>query len=158
MLVYHGSTLEVKTPLVDYGRSNLDFGKGFYVTNILSQAESFVQRMARRKQTDACVNVYEWSASYDSFRYKKFLNYDEEWLDFIVANRNGLNLASQYDVVEGGVANDRVIDTIEAYIAGLMPKQFCLQRLAEHQPNNQICILSQEICDRYIRFVKSYKI
>jgi hypothetical protein len=158
MLVYHGSTLEVKTPLVDYGRSNLDFGKGFYVTNILSQAESFAQRMARRKQTDACVNVYEWIASYDSFRYKKFLNYDEEWLDFIVANRNGLNLASQYDVVEGGVANDRVIDTIEAYIAGLMPKQFCLQRLAEHQPNNQICILSQEICDRYIRFVKSYKI
>ncbi|MBE6263971.1 MAG: DUF3990 domain-containing protein [Prevotella sp.] len=50
------------------------------------------------------------------------------------------------------------MDTIEAYIAGLMPKQFCLQRLAEHQPNNQICILSQEICDRYIRFVKSYKI
>lgn len=43
---------------------------------------------------------------------KTFCAYDKEWLDFIVGNRNGVNLAKGYDYVEGGIANDRVIDTI----------------------------------------------
>ena len=34
MKVYHGSTQAVEYPLVGVGRENLDFGKGFYVTDI----------------------------------------------------------------------------------------------------------------------------
>lgn len=34
MKVYHGSTQTVEYPLVGVGRENLDFGKGFYVTDI----------------------------------------------------------------------------------------------------------------------------
>ena len=32
--VYHGSVVEVRKPLVALGRSNLDFGKGFYLTDL----------------------------------------------------------------------------------------------------------------------------
>lgn len=32
--VYHGAAEEVRNPLVHVGRENLDFGKGFYVTDI----------------------------------------------------------------------------------------------------------------------------
>ena len=38
MEVFHGTTLIVETPLVGVGRKNLDFGEGFYLTNIRQQA------------------------------------------------------------------------------------------------------------------------
>ena len=34
MRVYHGSTMVVEHPLVHVGRRGLDFGLGFYVTDI----------------------------------------------------------------------------------------------------------------------------
>jgi hypothetical protein len=44
MKLYHGSTVIVDRPLVSYGRNNLDFGNGFYTTNLKTQAEKWVQR------------------------------------------------------------------------------------------------------------------
>ena len=44
MKLYHGSTVIVDKPLVSYGRNNLDFGKGFYTTNMQTQADKWVQR------------------------------------------------------------------------------------------------------------------
>ncbi len=32
--VFHGATNVVKSPLCNIGRDNLDFGKGFYVTDM----------------------------------------------------------------------------------------------------------------------------
>lgn len=31
--------------------------------------------------------------------------------------------------------------------------EYVLKRLSEHQPNNQICILSQELLDKSLRFL-----
>ena len=39
MLVYHGSIVKVKNPNVKYSRTNMDFGCGFYLTKIKSQAK-----------------------------------------------------------------------------------------------------------------------
>lgn len=47
---------------------------------------------------------------------KVFEAYNGEWLEFIVASRKGLNPATNYDYIEGGIANDRVIDTVNLYI------------------------------------------
>ena len=81
-----------------------------------------------------------------------FEAYDEDWLRFIIVNRTGENDILSYDYVEGGVANDRVIDTINLYIAGLMELPAALRELAKHQPNNQMCILNQEIINKYLRY------
>ena len=48
MKVYHGSTQAVEYPLVGVGRENLDFGKGFYVTDIYAQAERWSWHYAIR--------------------------------------------------------------------------------------------------------------
>ena len=37
--VYHGSIEAIRHPLTNIGRENLDFGKGFYVTDIKKQAQ-----------------------------------------------------------------------------------------------------------------------
>ena len=81
---------------------------------------------------------------------KIFDAYDVQWLEFIIANRSGQDIAKQYDYVEGGVANDRVIDTINLYIAGLMELSTALRELSKHRPNNQMCILNQDIIDKYL--------
>ena len=39
--VFHGGIETIEQPLVHIGRDNLDFGKGFYVTDVLSQAKTW---------------------------------------------------------------------------------------------------------------------
>ena len=38
-LVYHGAACAVPHPLAGYGRADLDFGQGFYVTTLSGQAD-----------------------------------------------------------------------------------------------------------------------
>lgn len=160
MKIYHGSTIIIEHPIAAAGREKLDFGRGFYVTDIKSQAELWAERMQRIKQETGIVNVYEMDIDKVKkvFHYYRFKNYDNEWLQFIVTNRMGRDIMKQYDVIEGGVANDRVIDTVEAYMANLMPLENALQELSKHRPNNQLCITNQKVIDEYIVFVESYKI
>lgn len=49
MKIYHGSTQLVEHPLAGIGRENLDFGKGFYVTDLYAQAERWGSVMALRR-------------------------------------------------------------------------------------------------------------
>ncbi|MBR5687413.1 MAG: DUF3990 domain-containing protein [Prevotella sp.] len=159
MRVYHGSTAVIKHPITAVGRQRLDFGQGFYVTDIQSQAESWADRMRRIREEEGIVNVYELDMGKvkTTFRYYHFDSYDNDWLQFIVANRMGRDV-EMYDVIEGGVANDRVIDTIEAYMANLMPLETALSELSRHQPNNQLCITCQKVIETCMTFVEFYKI
>ena len=50
--LYHGSYIEVKKPLVNVGRKNLDFGQGFYLYNSKSEAESWAKIASNRKGDD----------------------------------------------------------------------------------------------------------
>ena len=154
LIVYHGGTEEVKTPICKFGRPNLDFGQGFYVTELRNQAVSWALQMADRRKQPPVLNVYflDRDAVLSEFRCKIFHAYDEDWLGFIVASRKGENVAAKYDYIEGGVANDRVVDTVNLYMSGLMDLNTALARLSEHQPNNQMCLLNQTIVDKYLIF------
>ena len=156
MILYHGGTEAVMHPDCKKGRPDLDFGLGFYVTQLQDQAEGFARRKARDRRGKPVISVYEfdYEAAIKDCAYLNFEFYDEAWLDFVVDSRSGLKPWANYDVVEGGVANDRVIDTIELYTIGILDKASALGRLSEHQPNHQICILSQTILDKYLKFVE----
>lgn len=39
-----------------------------------------------------------------------------------------------------------------------MEKSTALRRLAEHQPNHQLCILNQALADKYLHFVESIEL
>ena len=152
--VYHGGTEKIEQPHCKLGRVNLDFGQGFYVTDLKEQAQTWVNNMARSRKRIPVLNRYimDRESIIRTYRCKIFTAYDKEWLEFIVVNRQGLNEAQKYDYVEGGVANDRVVDTVNLYIAGLMEMETALRELSKHQPNNQMCILNQEIINKYFIF------
>ncbi len=154
LIVYHGGTQIVESPLCRFGRRNLDFGQGFYVTDIRQQAIDWAIKRGQNRQEPPLLNRYllKREAFIAEGRSLIFKAYDEEWFDFIVASRMELNPSAGYDYIEGGVANDRVIDSINFYLQGFMTKEIALRRLAEHQPNNQMCLLNQSLTDKYLIF------
>lgn len=155
--VYHGATEIVKAPLCKIGRPRLDFGQGFYVTDLKEQAINWAQTLADKRNEKPLLNIYQLDkdAILAEARSKIFTAYDKDWLDFIVGNRQGKNLAKDYDYVEGGIANDRVIDTVKLYIGGIMDEISTLRQLAFHKPNNQICLLNQELTNKYLEYVRT---
>ena len=154
IFVYHGGTEQIENPICKFGRKSLDFGQGFYVTDILEQAITWGENIALARNKAVVVNRYKLNREeiLNNYRCKIFQSYDKEWLEFIVGNRTGQNTAAEFDYVEGGVANDRVIDTINLYISGLMDLNTALGELSKHQPINQICILNQEIINKHLVF------
>ena len=159
MTVYHGGTDEIQLPSVSVGRDGLDFGPGFYVTDIREQAEEWARRIADRRGLPPIINVYELdiTKAKEEFRYLAFEHYDKAWLDFIAESRKEMRPWQDYDLIEGGVANDRVVDTVEAYIAGLISVELALSQLSYHKPNNQFYLLSQELTNRCLRFQRFIK-
>lgn len=154
MKVYHGSTEVVRYPLVSKGRQNLDFGQGFYITDIMKQATDWATRPIN-KDKPQYLNIYEFDSErvkLEGYNYVKFEEYDGYWLDFVITNRHGEKPEVEYDIVEGGIANDRVFNTIELYGAGLITREEALSRLRYETPNNQICILRQDIIDNCLLF------
>lgn len=101
---------------------------------------------------------YDNGAAVREYKYLNFPLYDEAWMDFIIDSRLGNKPWLSYDFIEGGIANDRVIDTIRLYMYGVMEKHTALKRLSEHQPNNQICFLNQDLVNKYLHFVESVRI
>lgn len=160
VVVYHGGTDIVEYPICQFGRLHLDFGHGFYITNIRQQAVSWAVQMSVRRNRNPILNRYflNRDAILKEARCKIFDAYDRDWLEFIIASRQGEPIAENFDYVEGGVANDRVVDTINLYMAGLMDINTALRRLSEHQPNNQMCLLNQEITNKYLIFNGTEKI
>lgn len=159
--LYHGSYTKVSQPLAKVGRKNLDFGRGFYLTKLKEQAEGWAVVIAGRKgrRVIPVVNVFQFDenqAKVEGVCFKVFPTYDIEWLNYVVDCRNGKEFVQNYDIVEGGVANDNVIDTVEDYEKGIITAEQALGQLQYKKVNHQICILSQSVIDRYLQFVESY--
>ena len=51
--------------------------------------------------------------------------------------------ATDYDLVAGGVANDKVFNTVELFFDGLIDKAEAIKRLRYEKPNVQICFRTE---------------
>ena len=155
MVLYHGSYVKIEKPDLSFSRNNVDFGRGFYTTPILEQAVSWSARF-RRKHGESVVSAYEVDESSlrDNATVLEFTSYSDDWLDFIVSCRRGI-IIGEYDVVIGAVANDKVFDTIQLLIDGLISKETAIDRLRYEKPNIQYCFRSQVVIDKYLRFISS---
>jgi len=154
--LYHGSYISVPAPLTGVGRKELDFGPGFYVTNLREQAERWARRVCVIRAADTpTLSTYEFDESRlpVDVRSLRLEHYDQQWLDFIVSSRRGEEPWRDYDIIEGGVANDQVIDTVEDYYAGRITAAQAIGQLRFAKLTHQMCISRQAIVDRCLRFV-----
>ncbi|MBR2408293.1 MAG: DUF3990 domain-containing protein [Lachnospiraceae bacterium] len=158
MIVYHGTTEEIKNPDVKHSKKNLDFGEGFYLTTYEEQAQKWAVRKAMRKEKKAIVNVYEMNEAWESFRVLSFEKEDEKWLEFVCACRKGTSLNKDYDIIRGNVADDDVFKTVDMYFRGFWDKKRVLSELRYFKMNDQICIVKQEAIEQLLCFIKSYEV
>ena len=143
MTLYHGSYVEISKPDLNHSRNNVDFGKGFYTTPIYEQAAKWCGKFKKRGM-DGVVTRYIFDEDrMKSLKVLEFTSYSEEWLDFILACRKGSDV-TDYDIVIGGVANDKVFNTVELFFEGLIDKKEAINRLRYEKPNLQICFRSEE--------------
>ena len=154
MRIYHTSTIEIVAPDIIHSREGLDFGAGFYATALLEQAVAYGQKFAF-KGMPAILNEYELDENYAEAKIKQFDRYDKEWLDFIIANRSMAISSTEYEIIEGGVADDKIFRTIDLLLSGEITKSAALKRLKYEKQNHQICFKTQNAIDRYIKFITS---
>ena len=160
MELYHGSYMVINQPRADAGRRNLDFGRGFYLTSIREQAEQWAKVVTERKTRGGTPYLNVYNFDYEQIplitsKHKIFDSYNLEWLDFVVACRQGEPVWQQYDIVEGGVANDNVIDTVEDYQMGILTAEQALGQLRYKKVNHQVCIINQSVIDKCLQFKES---
>lgn len=162
-ILYHGATTIVSEPLSHVGRPDLDFGPGFYLTHDKEQAIKWAETKAgRKKGLEATLNIYDFDIDnfmIDSdFQVLTFQSYNIQWLDFIAASRKGHKPWINLDWIEGGIANDSVISTVDAYVDGAMPAEMAIGKLVKEDLKHQVCISNQLIIDRYLHFREAIKL
>lgn len=162
MKIYHGSTIIVSNPKIVPSQKLLDFGKGFYTTSNQEQAERWAVIKAKREQnnTNAIVSAYAISdaalSDNKNFKIKRFSSANEEWLDFVFANRTNPK-KHIFDAVIGPVANDTLYATLTLYEAGILTKTETIGRLKTHKLFDQISFHTGKILAE-IQFIESYPV
>ncbi len=157
MILYHGSNMPVPKPDLRHSRKRVDFGPGFYLTPLPEQARTWCQKYLRRGER-GFVSRYRLDESILSGPGVLIFDaYSEDWLDFVLSCRRGTD-TTDYAVVMGGVANDKVFDTVELFFSGLIDKATALTRLRYARPNLQVCIRSPEILSEGLVFLGSDEI
>ena len=142
--LYHGSNLTIDKIDLSKGLIDKDFGKGFYLTDIRSQAEEMAKRRVRIVGNgEPTVTAFSFDDSllgYGGLKVKVFPdNPCEEWAEFVYANRHSseTGYSHSFDVVIGPVANDGVAFQLERYQEGVIDLATLTRELTFRKLNRQ---------------------
>ena len=119
---YHGTLSVFNKVDLNHSKDRKDFGRGFYVTTDIHQAEKLALSRARYKaklgETNVTPLVYHFAipeSELSMLRIKMFWN-SIEWLDCVFNNRtNRGDTTIGYDIVTGKVADVNVQKDIQEY-------------------------------------------
>ena len=146
MILYHGSNVEVKQPILLKVQRELDFGKGFYTTSDMEQAARWAWRTAKRRgESNAFVTVYE--VNEDELKNIRLLSFDSpnvEWLNFVVKNRKGEYIAGNWDIISGPVADDQTAQVIDLYLEGAYDEEEAIRRFLTQRLKDQYAFKTNE--------------
>jgi hypothetical protein len=149
MKVYHGSDVWIEKIDLSKGRLNIDFGQGFYVTNIRKHAHQRAIDIALKSGKMPTVTEFEYMENFPKnigLSVKRFYEVSEEWVNFVIMNREeGIaHPAHSYDIVEGPIANDWVTFQILRYQEGGISMEALLKNLKYREETHQICLCTTE--------------
>ena len=143
MILYHGSNVAINEIDLLLCKPYKDFGKGFYLTDIKSQAEDMALRRVRLAKTgDPVVTSFEFDENLldtSSLKTLFFPKVSVEWATFILENRDieHHGFSHDYDVVVGPVANDTVAFQLRRYLLGVISLEDLVKELEYKGLNRQ---------------------
>lgn len=124
MILYHGSNIAVTVPDLSKSKPYKDFGKGFYLSAHIDQAQRMAEQRTLILQTGSpTVTRFQFDEQWlqsAELKVKTFESYSEEWAQFVMMNRdtNVPQPAHDYDIVYGPIADDGVTFQLRRYKAG----------------------------------------
>lgn len=133
--LYHGSNVVIEKIDLSRSKRGKDFGQGFYLNDNPNQAKAMAIRTTRflneGQPTLSCFEFDEEGAAKEDINIKIFLDYSEEWAEFVVMNRknNSGIPVHPYDIVIGPIADDTVGVQIRRYIMGYMSASTLVEEL-----------------------------
>jgi hypothetical protein len=145
MKLYHGSYTKIREIDLSKCLPNKDFGQGFYVTKYQEHAEDWATKMANKyKKAEGFVTEFDYIESDFARRIcklKHFDDYNDEWLDFVIKNRDETlpQPVHDFDIVEGPVADDKIQRRLKRFLEGKITREDFMTDLSKHAPTHQIC-------------------
>ena len=141
MILYHGTNIDFDTINLTKSHKYKDFGQGFYLTDIRTQAAEFAAKRSRLFGGYPIIQEYEFDGSLLESTDLKILKFDTpstEWAEFIFKNRNRvMNFTHNYDIVIGPIANDGVAYLLGRYEEGTLTIEELSNKLEYKKLNNQ---------------------
>ena len=158
MTLYHGSDQIITTPEIRPSTRTLDFGTGFYTTTNKEQAISFAVKLFARTiragetPKGKFISIYEtdYEAMQKELDILRFESANEDWFDFVIANRRSTWQGKKYDIIYGPVANDTIYRTLILFETGELSKQDTIARLKVRELFDQITFTTE----RSLTFLK----
>ena len=157
--LYHGSTVAVRKPSLRPGRSNADFGKGFYTTSNYEQAVRWAHiKQTREEAMRAVVSVYEFDETLldmPDLNIRLFTGADEPWLYFVTDCRK--SRGHNFDLVQGPVANDRVFTTVNLFESGVLSAEAAILQLKAYKTYDQLSFHTESVI-KALKFVEAVEV
>ncbi len=167
MILYHGSEKIIKKPLFGYGRTDNDYGQGFYCTEDVVLAREW----ACKDNTGGFVNTYQLPA--ERLRILDLKPSDVvSWLTLLIHNRHirydspierqtaeyliahYLPDISGYDVIRGYRADDSYFTYVRAFLSNTISLQQLSQAMRFGNLGIQFFLKSRKAFDQ-IQFIES---
>lgn len=159
--LYHGSEKIVQKPLYNYGKSDNDYGRGFYCTKDVELAKEW----ACQKDKDGFVNSYSLDASGLNILYLNSKKYSVlHWLSILVHNREVDDLdnreaveflkknysidTSKFDLIVGYRADDSYFTFARDFINDAITIQSLTKAMRLGKLGLQVMVKSEEAFNR----------
>ena len=143
--LYHGTNTTFDKVELDKCLPYKDFGRGFYLTTIRTQALARAKNKCNFEGGAPTILAYQFDEKeLANLNVKYFEKPTEEWANFIFANRNKRNKKMyNYDIVIGPVADDGVIASIRLYETKVIDLAEFVKRLEYAHPNIQYAFCTE---------------
>ena len=149
-LLFHGAKSDINGQLsITIGRSNNDFGQGFYSGETYEQAISFVSNYDNS-------SVYFLDFNNQTLKEKKY-SVDQEWMMTIACYRGALNKYVDHPIIKeivnesrncdyiiAPIADNRMFQIIDSFIQGELTDEQCKHCLAATNLGYQYVFISEK--------------
>jgi hypothetical protein len=155
--LYHGSNVFIEKIDLTRSHPDKDFGKGYYLTDIRTQAEAMsIRRVRIAGEGEPTLTVYNFDESQlhsPELRVKVFDEPTEEWALFVLSNREAslTGYTHDYDIVIGPIADDGVAFQLDRYTRHMITLATLVEELTYRKLNRQYYFGTERALQTLIR-------
>lgn len=155
--LYHGSNVFIEKIDLTRSHPDKDFGKGYYLTDIRTQAEAMsIRRVRIAGEGEPTLTVYSFDESLlhsPELRVKVFDEPTEEWALFVLSNREAslTGYTHDYDIVIGPIADDGVAFQLDRYTRHMITLATLVEELTYRKLNRQYYFGTERALQTLIR-------